>query len=183
MLNNVLAGNQYKTIQTFNILLILMEFFLIATGMFLLYSLIWKKIETKKYSKKPINTPVFIMYALAIILAVADYLMQSLMMLYISQIIIFSAATIIAYKNYREKKQKYKQYYFIIMVLFLIIMTINFVAQYTINTYPIMRFYAYITTIIAVLLTLYVTKKLTKTNNNIVDESKKNNKKTKKQKK
>ena len=180
MLNNVLAGNMHETIQTFNILLILMEFFLIMMGFFLLYSLVWKNFETKRYSKNPINLPVFFMYALAIIFATFDYFIQSLILLYLSQIVLFTIASIIAYKNYRAKKQKYKQYYFIIMVLFLIIIIINFVAQYTINTYPIMRFYAYITTVIAVLLSFYITKKLSEPNDVFRESSALSKKKVKK---
>lgn len=162
MINNVLAGYQHQTIQAHSLLLIVMAFFLILPGMFLLYALIWKNFEKKKYSKKPINIPVFFIYATSLILAITDYLMNSLILMYLSQILLFSVASIIAYKKYKKTKQYFRQFYFISMTLFLIIMIVNFIAQYTINTYPIMRFYAYITTIIAVFIFLYTTNKLIK---------------------
>lgn len=162
ILNNVFSGYAHQTIQTFNALLILMTFFMALPGMFLLYSLVWKKFEDKKYSKKPINTPLFFIYALSLAIAVTDYLMQTLFLLYTSQILLLGVATVIAYKRYSEKKQYFKQFYFISMALFLIAMIINFVAQYTINTYPIMRLYTYLTTTIVVLLFLYITRNLTK---------------------
>ncbi|MFP4567705.1 MAG: hypothetical protein ACLFN8_02055 [Candidatus Woesearchaeota archaeon] len=177
IINNALTGYQHQTIQTFNTPLILMEFFLILPGMMLLYALVWQNFENKKYTKTPINTPLFFMYATAIILATIDYLMQTLILLYSSQIILFGAATIISYKNYREKKQYFKQFYFISMTLFLIIMLVNFIAQYTINNYPIMRFYAYITTVIALAIFLYITEKLTNNTNNNTANNKSNNKK------
>lgn len=164
MINNVLSGYQHQTIQSFNFLLILMEFLLILPGMFLFYSLIWKKFEDKSYSITPINTSLFIIYSLALVFAVIDYILQSLILLYLSQILLFGLATIISYKNYRERKHTFKQFYFISMVLFLVIMVINFIAQYTINDYPVMRVYAYIMTVVVVFIFLYITKKLTNIN-------------------
>ncbi len=163
MLNKIIAGNITATIQQFDLLLVAMEFFMIVPGMLLLYSLVWKRFEDLKYSKRPVNVSILLMYSFALIFACLDYLFSTLLFLYVSQIILFSAASIISYNNYRLRKQYFKQFYFISMVLFLLIMIINLIAQYTIDDFPIVRFYAYMITVLVVFLLLYVTNKLTKT--------------------
>lgn len=162
MLQKILSGELLGTIQQTNLLLILMQFCLILPGMFLLYSLIWKKFENTKYSKKPLNKPVTVIYAVSLIFAISDFLLQSFLFMYISQIFLFLIASIIAYKNYEKTKQQLKQFYFISMVLFLIAMTINLIAQYTIDSFPLMRIYTYIITVVVLFLFLYITNKLTK---------------------
>lgn len=163
ILQKILSGELLGTIQQTNLLLILMQFFLILPGMFLLYSLIWKKFENTKYSKKPLNAPVTFIYIVSLIFAIADFLLQSFLFMYLSQILLFLIASIIAYKNYKTTKQQLKQFYFISMVLFLIARTINLIAQYTIDSFPLMRIYTYIITVVVLFLFLYITNKLTKT--------------------
>lgn len=162
VLNKIISGNLLATIQSFDLLLIAMEFFMIVPGMFLLYALVWKNFEHLLYSKKPVNLAIFLMYFVALLLAVLDYVFSTFLFLFVSQIILFSVASVIAYTNYRVKRQYFKQFYFISMFLFLVMVVVNLIAQYTINNFPIMRFYVYVITVVVVFLFLHITNKLTK---------------------
>jgi hypothetical protein len=164
MILKVLQGN-FLTIQTFDILTLIMELFLILPGFFLFYSLFWQRFEKKHYSKRTFlncNIFSFTIYLIAIILALADMMIRSFTFMYYSQIIIFSIASIIALRKYLSKKNNYRQLYLIGLVLFLIVWIINLVAQNLIDTIPSMRFYAYLFTISAVMILFYVNMKLTK---------------------
>lgn len=169
MLQKIIGGDLFQTIQRLDLMVSVMEYFMILPGMFLFYSLIWKKFEHNKYSKHPINPSLTMIYFLTLLLVILDFYLQSLISLYVSQIILFSAAAIISYINYKEKNQYFKQFYFIAMTLFLIISITNMIAQYTIDKIPIMRFYAYIITIITIWIFLYTTNKLIDATNNIAN--------------
>ncbi len=160
MLNRLFAGDFTGTIADFNALLFLMIFFMTLPGFFLLYSLVWKKFETKKYSSKPLNLQVSMIYLLAVIIALADYLSGSFIFMYASQIIAYAIASIIAYKNYVSDKKLLKQFYLLSMLLLLFAMILNFIAQYTIDTFPVMRLYTYALTILVILVFLKISKGL-----------------------
>lgn len=161
IVNKVLAGDPMGTIQTFDLLVIGMEFFIVLTGMFLLYSVAWKRFETKRYSKNLVNLPVLLIYITALIIAFIDFILETFILLYSSQIVFFSIASVITYRNYSKKRIYSRQFMFMSMFLFLVVMVINFIAQVTIDQYPLMRFYAYLITVIAVFIFLYITSKLT----------------------
>jgi hypothetical protein len=162
MLRKIAGGDLFNTLQQFDVMLGLMEFFMILSGMFLFYSLVWKHFEKKQYSMTSLNKPLFFMYVGALVLVILDLLLQSFIMLYTSQIILFGLATILAYLNYREKKQYFKRFYFIAMALFLLIAVTNLLGQYTIDTFPIVRFYTYVITLVAVWMFVYMTNQLVK---------------------
>lgn len=160
MLNKVSHGNFVNTIDQFDFLLLGMIFFLCAGGFLLVYSLVWKKFEKIFYDTTPINKALFLIYSLALIISIVDYLNQSFLFYYSSQILVFGIAGVVSYRSYLTNKQKYKQFYFISMVLFLVVMIINLIAQYTIDSYPYIRFYTYILTAIIMFIFYYVTKQL-----------------------
>ncbi len=161
ILNKTLAGDPFGTIKNFDVLVAGMEFFIVLTGMFLLYSIVWRRFETSKYSGRIINAPVLFLYLLALVITILDFILETFILLYSSQIILFGAASIITYRNYRRKRLYSRQFMFISMFLFLIVMVINFFAKITIDQYPIIRFYAYLITVVAVFIFLYITNKLT----------------------
>jgi len=105
------------------------EFFMIMGGLFLFYSLLWKKFESSKEISSLFNSKILIFYVLALIIVVLDYLWQTYDFMFFSQIILFGFASIISYTNYKkdEKKHKFLKLYFIIMVLNFIAWTLNFI--------------------------------------------------------
>ena len=144
---------------------ILFEFFLIMAGFFLLYSLLWKRIETapKNYTSSLFNPWVFLFYSMALIIALIDNLWQTYIFMFFSQIILFISASIIAFKNYRNngKKHKFLKFYFVAMLLSLVAWTVNAVAALYLWR---LRFVVsvYIINIVIFLLFLYGIIKVTK---------------------
>ncbi len=100
---------------------ILFEFFLITAGFFLLYSLLWKKIETspKNYTSSLFNPMIFLFYSMALIIALFDNLWGTYIFMFFSQIILFISASVISFKNYKKDKNKHKflKFYFLAMLL------------------------------------------------------------------
>ena len=79
-------------------------FFLIMGGFFLLYSLIWKKIESeKKHLSSLVNTKIIIFYLMTLVIITLDFFWKTFIFTFISQIIIFSIAVIISFNNYIKK--------------------------------------------------------------------------------
>lgn len=154
--------NQLNTITNFGILTTAMEFFLVLPGLLLLYSLIWKKFEKRIYKNRFLGNSETLIYLIAILLALGDYLLQSFLLMYTSQILLFMIASIVSYKKTREKKRPMMQLYFIAMVLFFIAWIINFIAQYTINMLPVLRVYVYLITVTVCFIFLYIIAKLTR---------------------
>ena len=108
----------------------LFEFFIIVAGFFLLYSLIWKRFENSKGSHSSLlNGRILLFYLFAFIIVLLDYLWKPYLLLFLSQIVIFFVASVIAYKNYKksEKKTNFLKWYFIIMILNLVLWILNFV--------------------------------------------------------
>lgn len=158
-----LIQNDFSTIKNFDIFTLMMEISLMMTGFLLLYSMTWKRFNHLNIFKK-INFPIISIYVLAFIFAFIDLIIKAFYMMYISQIFVFSIASIISYKNFNKKKTSIKQLYFISMILFFIVWTINLIAQYTIDIIPTIRLYAYLFTFSGSFIILYVTLKLTSDN-------------------
>ena len=105
------------------------EFFLIMAGFFLLYSLLWKRIETKPSDSSLFNARIFIFYILALVIATLDYLWSSYYFIFFSQIIVFIFISSISYVNYKKSKKKsFLKLYFIAMLMSLIAWILNFIA-------------------------------------------------------
>jgi hypothetical protein len=172
MVNKISYGSILNTISRIDIYSVFMMYFLILPSFFLLYLMFWKRIELIKYFDKNIflgyiNFPLIILSIFPIIIILFDLLIFkiyniSLLIFYISQIIIFLFASIFSYYNYQKKKLRFRQLYFISMVLFFIVWSLNATAQYTLDMFPIIRFYTYIITIFVMFLFLYTTIKLSK---------------------
>jgi hypothetical protein len=156
------SGDIASTIQDYNILLALMKFFLILPGFFLLYSIIWKKFEIKKYSKSIITYPEFIIFIITLIIVLLGIFHETLLFFYFSQILLFSISSLISFINLRKKSNRFRLLYFSSMFIFLLIWIVNLFAQYTIDRFPIIRIYTYVATVIGILLFFYITLNLTK---------------------
>lgn len=99
---------------------ILFEFFAIVAGFFLLYSLIWRKIDARAHPHSSLfNFKVLVFYVMAAIIVLIDVFWATTTLLFISQIILFFIAAIISFINYKNKfaKNKYSGFYFFAMLL------------------------------------------------------------------
>ena len=112
------------------------EFFLIIGGFFLIYSLLWKKLDDKKTSVSSLlNFKILIFYLFALIISVLDSLWQGFYFIFVSQIFVFFIASLISYNNFKKNKSKtnFLKFYFIAMVFSLIAWILNFIACYFFN--------------------------------------------------
>ncbi len=154
------VGKNYVTLINF-----VFEFFLIMAGFFLLYSLIWKKIEESKedYYSSLFNTKISVFYFMALIIAILDYSWSTRYFMFLSQIILFGFATIIAYNNYIKngKKRKFLKFYFIAMVLSFLAWLSNAVAALYLEWNQLILIESYILNVIIFLLFLYGVIKIT----------------------
>ena len=91
-----------------NLLNILFEFFLIMAGFFLLYSLLWKRFKTSTKSSSLLNPWIIIFYLMALVIALIDNLWATYILMFFSQILLFSIASIISFKNYIKNGRKHK---------------------------------------------------------------------------
>ncbi len=108
---------------------VIFEFSLIMAGFFLLYSLLWKKIEIepKENTSSLFNPKIAVFYFLALTLALLDSVWQTYSFMFFSQIALYAFASVISFQNYknRGKERKFLKFYFIAMVLSLGAWTLN----------------------------------------------------------
>ena len=116
------------------IISILFKFFLVMAGFFLLYSLLWKKIEASRedYPSSLFHPKISIFYFMTIIVVILDHVWLTHFFTFISQIIVFTLASVISLVNYQKNPQRqFLKFYFIAMVLSLIAWLLNaFIALY-----------------------------------------------------
>ena len=152
----------------FYLLNIVFEYFLVMAGFFLLYSLLWKKIEAaREYSLSSLfNTRIFLFYFMALIIVVLDYLWNTRSFMFFSQIILFAFAGIISYNNYKKngKQHRFLKFYFIAMVLSFLAWLSNTIAALYLKWNYVVLINVYILNIIIFLLFLYGIIKVTKSN-------------------
>lgn len=139
------------------------EFFIIAAGFFLLYSLIWKHVEKEKSHHSFFNPRAGIFYVMAFILAYLDILLATSLFMYISQIILFFMMSIISYKNYSKNKKKYpfQIYYFMIIILGLVIWILNTALKYFLDWNKVVQMGVYGLNVLFFLFFLYAITKIT----------------------
>jgi len=103
----------------FSLVRIFFEFFIIMAGFFLIYSLLWKKIEPEQNYYSLFNKRIAIFYGMAFVLAILDFAWQTGYFMFFSQISIFAYASIVSFNNYRKngRKHKFLKFYLIAMLL------------------------------------------------------------------
>jgi len=144
---------------------ILFEFFLLMAGFFLLYSLIWKRIEGSEGSFSSIlNSRILIFYVMAFIITILDYVWGGYYFMFLSQIIIFICAAIISYINYYKngKKRGFLKFYFLAMILALVAWVLNAATAVFFNWERSALVFVYSLNIIIFLLFLYGIIRITK---------------------
>ena len=144
---------------------IIFEYFLIMAGFFLLYSLLWKRIEASgsDYQSSLFNSKIFIFYIMSLVIVLLDYLWGTYYLLFCSQIMLFSFASIISYSNYKKnrKRHKFLKSYFIAMVLSLSAWLLNALASLLLNWHQGVLIVIYLLNIIIFLLFLFGVIKVT----------------------
>lgn len=114
---------------------IIFEYLIIMAGFFLFYSLMWKKFESSNTEEMPtsslLNGKVAIFHVMAVVISVLDYLWGDYDFLFLSQITVFSCASIIAAVNLRKTNKKYSfpRFYLVAMILSLGAWVLNFLAE------------------------------------------------------
>jgi len=145
---------------------ILFSFFFIMAGFFLLYSMLWKKIESPSlvsfYSL--FNPRILIFYAMAFILVLLDFFWDNLYLLFCSQILIFLFAFAISFNNYNNngKNAKFLKLYVLAMFLALIAWILNALAGWMFYLGYKSTIIIYLLNIIMFLLFLFGIIKVTK---------------------
>jgi len=146
----------------------LFEFFLIMAGFFLLYSLLWKKIEPAHQivTSSLLNTRLFIFYIMTIVLVFLDYLWHSFHFLFFSQIVVFLFAFAISLSNYKSKgkNRKFLKFYVLAMFLALVAWILNALTGLIFNWDPKTMISVYLLNVVMFLVFLFGIIKVTKKN-------------------
>jgi len=142
------------------------EYFLIMAGFFLLYSLLWKRIESseEKYKSSLFNSKISLFYLMTFVITLLDYTWNVYFFMFFSQIILFSFASVISYSNYRKngRKHKFPQFYFIAMVLSLTAWVLNAISALWLNWHYGVLINVYLLNMLVFLLFLYGVIRVTK---------------------
>ena len=155
MVYNIVIKSNHGTLTTGNPLIILMEFSAVISGAFLVYSQIWRKIKVKNHVRVK-----RLMILGALIVSLADFFSNTLLLLYVVNIALFLFGSFVCYRKYMEKKGPYRKTFFVSMVLFFLVWVVNLIGQYTIDTVPAIRMYVYIITVGICTTFLVMVKKL-----------------------
>ena len=125
----------------FFIVKVAFEFFLIMAGFFLLYSLLWKKIEVsgESYPSSLFNPVILIFYLFTFSVIFLDLIWNTYSFMFVSQIILFSFASAISFVNYENNSRRHKflKFYFIAMIFSLIAWVLNALAALLFNWNPL----------------------------------------------
>ena len=160
MFYNILPSN-YNSLTK-----IMFEFFIIMAGFFLIYSLLWKRIEGVEgdYKSSLLNTKIMAFYAMAFVLVLLDHVWQAYYFMFFSQIMVFIFASAISYVNYMRngKKHKFLKFYFISMILSLSAWVLNALAPLYFNWSQGVLISVYILNSILFLLFLWGVTNITK---------------------
>ena len=151
----------------YSIVNMLFEFFLIMGGFFILYSLLWKRIEgdRENYKSSLFNLNIFIFYIMAIVIVLLDYLWGGFNFMFYSQIILFAFVSVKSFINYKRngKRHRFLKFYFLSMILSFIAWALNAFSTLYFNLTNILLMEVYLINLIIFLLFLWgvfnVTKK------------------------
>jgi hypothetical protein len=152
------------------LLKIVFEYLFVMAAFFLLYSLIWRRIESskEKYTSSLFNAKIAVFHAMAILIVAMDQLWQTYYFMFISEIIIFLFVSILAYVNFLKDKGKhgFPGFYFFISLVGLAGWVLNFLAEIYFNWDHSLLIGVGAIDIIFFMLFLYGVIKFTKTNGN-----------------
>lgn len=141
------------------IIVVLFSFFFIMAGFFLLYSLLWKKIEIphKINNSSLFNFRILLFYLMAFIIVILDLVWSTLYFLFFSQIFIFLFAFAISFNNYKSKgrNRKFLKFYTLAMFIALVAWILNALIEKVFNWNPNVHILTYLFNIFMFLLFLF----------------------------
>ena len=160
----------YVHLSNYSILInIFFEYFVIMAGFFLLYSLLWKKVETSSIHSRSslFNLKIALFYLMTFIIVSLDFIWKAYYFMFASQILLFAFAVGISYSNYKNngKKHSFLKFYFIAMVLSLIAWILNSLIALSLDWNQGILMNIYGINIIIFVLFLYGVVKITNINN------------------
>ena len=141
-INQTIINNLFESLTFLNF------YFLAMAGFFLIYSLVWKEIKSKKFN-------ILLLNLLAFSLSYISY--QKNYLFYIVMIVLLIYGIMISYEKYintKNKQNKQSQLYLISLIL----ITITFVIQLLLGFFEIIKLYANISTIGVFLILLYIVR-------------------------
>ena len=143
------------------------EFFIIVAGFFLLYSLIWKRIEKVKSYHSLLNLRALIFYVVALLVTFLDLFYNTTLLMYSLQIVLFATIGVISYGNFSKDKKKHKflKYYFLVIILGLIAWVLNAALEYFLNWNKVIQMGVCGLNILFFVFFLYAITKITKSKN------------------
>ena len=132
-------------------------------GFFLLYSLLWKRFNASAKSSSLLNPWIMVFYSMALVISLMDNLWGTYILMFFSQIMLFTFASVISFNNYIKsgRKHKFLKFYFVAMVLSLVAWTLNALASLYFEWNQGIVLNVYIINIIIFLLFLYGVVKVT----------------------
>lgn len=140
------------------------EFFIVTAGFFLLYSLVWKHVEREKSYHSFLNIRSGILYAISFSIVFLNFILNTSLFMYLSQIALFITAGFISYQKWKRDGEKhvFLKYYFIIMILGLIAWILNMALDYFLNWNKILQMGVYVLNVFFFFFFLYAITKITK---------------------
>jgi len=147
----------------------LFEYFIVMGGFFLLYSLLWKRLESRRkiYFSSLANPKIALFYVMTVIIAFMDSLWHTYSVMFFSQIILFIILSVVSYINYSNNgsQHKFLKFYFFAMILSLVAWILNAVTALLFGWNQSILMSVYIINAIIFLVFLFGVLILTKTKN------------------
>jgi len=142
------------------------EFFLIMAGFCLVYSLLWKRFEPGRgFYSSLFNIRMFVLYLLAIVIVILDYLWKTYFFMFLLQIVLFIFASSISLFKYKKSKEKgFLRLYMVVIFLNLLAWIANFLVATFFEWHKGGVIGIYVLNIIIFILLLYGVMSATKKN-------------------
>jgi len=121
----------FVALDSYSVIKVFFEYFLIMAGFFLFYSLLWKKIEAKEHAYSSLfNAKILVFYIMSLVFVILDYVWETYAFMFISQIFLFFFLSVLSFINYKKDKLKhtFPRFYFIAVFIGLIAWILNLAA-------------------------------------------------------
>ncbi len=145
---------------------ILFEYLIVMSGFFLFYSLIWRNFESanSEYVSSLFNSRILVFHLIALFISLLDFLFGVYYFMFLSQIITFLFASVIACLNYKKSggKRKFLKFYFMAMLLAFSAWILNFLAALFFDWNPLLLINIGIINVTFFLLFLFGVLKITR---------------------
>jgi hypothetical protein len=141
--------------------LIIFEYFIIMASFFLLYSLLWKKVESNAKSSL-FNLRILMFHGVALIIALLGFIWQCYYFLFGSQILIFCIALVLGFIAKTEKKAGFLDLYLFVIGLNLFAWIFNLLIAWVFHWNIISMMLIYMLNVLIFLLFLFAIFSVTK---------------------